>query len=106
MYEAMAEAEKNNETDRKGTLATKHSQAIENARDVSPMKIGASVCTLVHSNWMPPQESPMRNVARPPTKKKPPTQSTRASLEAKEVFSVVNLTYRGMRTNPAAQNGN
>jgi len=41
---------------------------------------------------MPPQDRPIRKLVRPPMKKKPPIQSTRQSLDMREVFVVVSLT--------------
>lgn len=42
----------------------------------------------------------------PPIKRKPPTQSIRASFETKGVFCVFSLTKSGTITKPKAQKGN
>jgi hypothetical protein len=58
----------------------------------APTMIGAIVWTLDHSYWTPAHEMPIRKLVMPPMKKKPPTQSTRESLERSELLAVVSLT--------------
>ena len=57
-----------------------------------PIIMGVTAWALFHSNWMPAHEMPTRKLVKPPMKKKPPTQSTRQSLETSDVFTVLSLT--------------
>jgi len=68
--------------------------------------MGTIVCTLFHSNWIPAQEIPTRKLVRPLMNKKPPIQSTRASLDLRDVFSVLRVTQAGTSRRPNAQKGN
>jgi hypothetical protein len=57
-----------------------------------PTAMGVMAWTLFHSYWMPAHDMPTRKLVRPPMKRNPPTQSTRQSLEASDVLTVVSLT--------------
>lgn len=56
------------------------------------MMMGVNTRALFHGYWTPPHDMPIRKLVVPAVKRKPPTQSTRASLAPSDVLLVLSLT--------------
>ncbi len=91
-YVAKAETEWNNDGRRNGSCAPCFSHMTETSTAMIPITMGAIVWALLHANWMPAHDMPIRKLVMPPMKKKPPTQSTRDSLDINDDLDVVSLT--------------